>query len=229
MKSVGMLNLAALVAAATIMALAAVLFPDYLTSNVSIATLVIFALSVGFMFYVPSILVRDGAGSNAASMASLGMAGTISTLLLITTAIGFFLALAGYERVAIAADIFAVGGLIVGGLVLRSALVVVGGISASSSTVSKHSLWQQEMKMLSGVVRDDLLKKDLERVSEKLRYSASDVIGGAPQDADIDGLLGESKEALFNDRASEVKGLLLKVETLLAQREVFLRSARSKA
>lgn len=229
MKSVGMLNLAALVAAATIMALAAILFPEHLKSNASISALVIFALSVGFMFYVPSVLVRDRAGSNAASMASIGMAGVISSLLLIATAIGFCLALTGYERLAMAADVLAVGGLIVGGLIVRSALLVVDNVSNSSSAVSKHSAWQQELKILSGVVRDDALKKDLERVSEKLRYSASDVVGGSPQDADIDGLLSASKEAVFSDDSSGLKGLMLKVEVLLAQREVYLRSARSKA
>lgn len=229
MKSVGMLNLAALVAATTIMALAAILFPEHLTSNVSISALVFFALSVGFMFYVPSALVRDRAGSNAASMASIGMAGAISSLLLIATAIGFGLALTGYERLAMATDALAAGGLIVGGLIVRSALLVVDNSSNSTSTVSKHSAWQQELKILSGVVKDDILKKDMERMSEKLRYSASDVAGGSPQDADIDGLLSASKQALFSDDSTEIKGLMLKVEALLAQREVYLRSARSKA
>lgn len=229
MKSVGMLNLAALVAAVTVVAFAAVLFPENLTSDVSIAALIVFALSVGFMFYVPSILVRNGSGSNAASMASIGMSGAISLMLLIATAIGFFLALAGYERLAIATDILAIGGFIVGVLVVRSALVVVDSVSGSSSRVSKHSVWQQEIQALSSVVGDDLIKNNFEKLSEKLRYSASDVAGGAPQDSEIDGLISASKEALLGENSSELKNLLIKIELLLAQREVFLRSARSRA
>lgn len=229
MKGLGMLNLSALVASITIVVVAGVLFPEQLTGNVAIATLVIFALSVGFMFYVPSLLLRDHRGSDAGQMASLGLAGAISSTLLLATTIAFALALLGYDRLAIATDVMAIGGLIVGGLTARSALSVISDVSNSSAVVSRHSTWQQEMQALAAVVADEGARNEIDRVAEKFRYAASDVPGGSPQDAEIDSLLGSLRVSLEKDDNAGASAMARKLEALVARREVFIRAARSKA
>lgn len=228
MKGLGMLNLSALVASITIMAVAGVLFPEQLTGNVAIATLVIFALSVGFMFYVPSLLLQDRRGSDAAQMASIGLAGAISAFLLVATTIAFALALLGHDRLAVAMDVIAIGGLIVGGLTARSALAVIDEGSRASAPVSRHSLWQQEMQALSAGVGDDGARKEIDRLAEKLRYSANDVPGGSPQDAEIDSLLENLRGILDGNDPSGLSASVRKMEALLSRREIFIRSARSK-
>jgi len=80
MRSMGLFNLAALVASVMVLAIAAVLVPDKSWSNAAITAVVIFALAVGFVFYVPSMLVKSQSDSDAAQMASLGPLGVVICL-----------------------------------------------------------------------------------------------------------------------------------------------------
>lgn len=229
MKSVGMFNLAAVVASATVIAIAAVLIPDQITHNVALATLVIFALSIGFTFYVPSLLVRSSMGSDAAKMASIGMAGTLANFLLILTATAFCLALLQYEKAAVAVDILAVGGLIVGGLIVQSALKVIDEVSAESGRISNHVRWQGDIQALASGVSDEALKRDFQKIGESLRYAASDVAGGTPHDEDIESAIRDSLNLSSAEDVAALKVKTARIESLLARRESFLRMARSKA
>ena len=229
MKSVGMFNLAAVVASATVIAIAAVLVPEQITNNVALATLVIFALSVGFTFYVPSLLVRSSPGSDAAAMASIGMAATLANFLLILTAAAFCLALLQYERAAIAVDILAVGGLIVGGLIAQSALKVVDAVSSESNRVSNHVRWQGDIQAIASGVSDESVRRDVQKIGEALRYAASDVVGGSPHDAEIEAVIRDSMDLSSAENITELKSKIARIESLLSRREAFLRMARSKA
>lgn len=235
MKNIGFLNMAALVAAGTVVALAMVLFPEGLVSNVAMVSLAVVALAVGFIFYVPTVLISSQGDSDAAQMASLGPAGLLSSLLLAFAVAGFVFALSGLPRLAWAADILAVATLVIGGLLLRAASATIASITAQRPGPSRHTVWQGQLQAHFSLARDAGQRSDLEKLAEKFRYAASDAPGGSPQDAQIDGLIGEVTQQVMAAAADTaapapvLKPQLLQLEALLSQREVFLRSGRHKA
>ena len=85
MRVLGLFNLSALVSSLMILAIAYVLVPDKVWTNEAIAALIIFALAVGFIFYIPSALVKDNGDNDAAQMASIGPLGAITGWTLLIT------------------------------------------------------------------------------------------------------------------------------------------------
>ena len=69
----------------------------------------------------------------------------------------------------------------------------------------------------------------LNAILEKLRYSASDVPGGSPQDAGMEKIFNVMSEKLQSDPKADLTSQFGPINGLLAQRDVYLRSARSKA
>jgi hypothetical protein len=72
-------------------------------------------------------------------------------------------------------------------------------------------------------------KNSLEKLAEKLRYMASDDIGGSPQDAQIEDAIQEVADQLSSNSENDIQNIISKIEMLIAQRDIYLRSARSKA
>lgn len=229
MRSMGLFNLAALVASLMLLAISAVLVPDKLWSTAAITSVVIFALSVGFIFYAPSALVKSQSSSDAAQMASLGPLGVITGLTLLLTAGAFVLAIRGMDKLAWALDIFAIGSFIISGLLLRAATDVIGNVSAKYSVPSNHIRWQGEVQGLRSIASDSKFKTSLEQLAEKLRYAASDIPGGSPHDSLIDNEVRSISDQLNVDSAANIQSPISKIEILIAQRDMFLRSARNKA
>lgn len=228
MKSSTLMNLAAVVATGAIVAIAAVLVPERLSGLAALLSLAVFAGAVGMMFYVPAILARRNPNSDAVQMASIGPSGVLSVIVLVVAAVAFVLALVGFDRLAIAMDILAIAALLVGGLSLAAALRVVADVAAKYSVPSRHAAWQSQLVALCSVAKDPALRRELERLAEKLRYSASDVPGGSPQDADIDSTIAALSPQVATEGPAALKEPLSRLELLIAQREVHLRSARSK-
>lgn len=229
MRSIGLFNLAALIASVMVLAIAAVLVPDKSWSNAAITSVVIFALAVGVIFYVPSIVVKSQSGSDAARIASLGPLGVVTGWTLLLTAAAFCLALFGMEKSACALDIFAIGSFIISGLMLRTATNVIGNVAAQYSVPSKHTGWQGEIQNLRSIASNTESKSSLEQLAEKLRYAASDIPGGSPQDGQIVSVIKTINEQLSSDSAANVQSQISKIEILITQRDVFLRSTRNKA
>lgn len=69
----------------------------------------------------------------------------------------------------------------------------------------------------------------LHALSEKLRYLASDVPGGSPQDSGIKQIFEEMTGQLQLDPAADLTNGFVNLNSLLVQRDVYLRTARSKA
>jgi hypothetical protein len=229
MRVLGLFNIAALVSSLMILAMAYVLVPDKLWTNEAIAALVIFALAVGFIFYIPSVLVKDHGENDAAQMASIGPLGVITGLTLLLTSGAFVLSLLEMNKFALALDIFAVGTFIVSALMLRVASSVIGDVTTQYSMPSNHIRWQSEIQGFSGIASDRKTKASLEKLAEKFRYAASDLPGGTPSDDNIDLAINTVGEALSTDSSSDVIDLIQRIDVLIAQRDVFLRSKRNKA
>lgn len=229
MRSMGFFNLAAFVASLMVLAIAAVLVPDKSWSDAAITSVVSFALAAGLVFYVPSVVAKRQGGNDAVQMASLGPLGILSGGMLLLTAGAFVFAIYGMDSLAWAMNIFALGSFIISVLMLRAAGDVIDNVAAHYSAPSKHIGWQGETQGLSSIASDTKSKAALEKLAEKFRYAASDVPGGTPQDSLIAGAVNDIRDQLSTDSGSDIQSLISKIEMLIAQRDVFLRSARSKA
>jgi hypothetical protein len=224
----GLVGFAGLIAAATTLALGFVLFPERLSSSVAVVSLAIFAGSVGLLFYVPSIVVGQRGANDAAPLASIGPVAAILAVLLVTAATGFLLALGGFDRLAVAADVLAVGSFLVGVFVVRAALTVVEDVARRHSGLSRHAVWRGELLRLASTARDTTIRMDVERAAEDLQYAASD-LDGSPQDAAITQAIEVTSRHVASGNQAMVRDGLAELRRLLSQREVYLRSSRSKA
>lgn len=229
MKSISLLNIAASIAALTVLVIAFILVPEPLWTAITIATAIGFAGSVGYVFYVPSILPRNAQTTDASQMAAVGPLGTVSIVLLMATGGGFLLALVGYQKLGLAMLVFGVGAFLVMSLVMNAALKVVGDVSAKWSQPSRHVNWQNQITMLASQSTHPESLVKLNAILEKLRYSASDVPGGSPQDAGMEKIFNVMSEKLQSDPKADLTSQFGPINGLLAQRDVYLRSARSKA
>jgi len=229
MKSISLLNIAASIAALTVLVIAFILVPETLWTAITVATAIGFAGSVGYVFYVPSMMRQNSHSTDASQIAAVGPLGIVSIMLLIATGGGFLLALVGYQKLGLVLLVFGIGAFILMSLVLNSALKVVGDISAKWSQPSHHVNWQRQVTMLTSLSTHQESLAKLGALLEKLRYSASDVPGGSPQDAGIEEILNVMSEKLQSDPTADLTTQFSPINGLLAQRDVYLRSARSKA
>ena len=229
MKSVSLLNVAAAIAALTVLVIAFILVPDPMWSAVTIVTAIGFAGSVGFVFYIPSILRQKQQGTDAQQMAAIGPFAVSSTFLLLAMGAGFVLALVGYQKLGLAMLVFGIGAFLVTSLILNAALKVVGEISSKLSQPSRHFDWKNQVAILMSQATHKESLENLHALSEKLRYLASDVPGGSPQDSGIKQIFEEMTGQLQSDPAADLTNGFGELNSLLVQRDVYLRTARSKA
>lgn len=227
MKSISLLNIAASIATLTVLLIAFLLLPEPLWTATTLATAIGFASSVGYVFYVPSILRQNVMNTDASQMAALGPLGIVSVVLLMTTGGSFLLAVVGYQKLGLALLVAGAGAFLVMSFVLKAMLKIVDTVSARWSQPSHQVGWQNQVTILvSQATHQDSLKK-LIALEEKLRYSASDVPGGSPQDADIEQIFNVLSETLQFDPAADLTSKFGQINSLLAQRDAYLRSARS--
>ena len=229
MKSVSLLNVAAAIAALTVLVISFILVPDPMWSAVTIVTAIGFAGSVGFVFYIPSILRQKQQGTDAQQMAAIGPFAVSSTFLLLAMGAGFVLALVGYQKLGLAMLVFGIGAFLVTSLILNAALKVVGEISSKLSQPSRHFDWKNQVAILMSQATHKESLENLHALSEKLRYLASDVPGGSPQDSGIKQIFEEMTGQLQSDPAADLTNGFGELNSLLVQRDVYLRTARSKA
>jgi hypothetical protein len=228
MKPISLLNIAAIVITLMVLIIAYILVPEAHWTTVAVLAAVGFAGSAGFSLYVPSIL-RQRSETDAPQIAAIGPLAVIGTLLMLSMGASFALALAGYEKWGWATLALGIGLFVAAYLTMSAALKVIESVSDKGAVISHHVDWQGEAASLASMaVHPDSLAK-LRALSEKLRYSPSDVPGGSPQDTAINDALGRMSAQLQTDPATDLTGQFGALDSLLAQRDVYLRSARGKA
>lgn len=228
MRKLGFFNVSALIASVTVLSMAFILVPDKSWSPLVITSVALFALAVGFIFYVPTAISAKRGNTDASNLASIGPISVASGWLFLLTAGAAALAIFGFEKLAIALDIFAVGTFVISALTIHAAMNKVADVSNSYSQPSNHLRWQGDIRGLLGQVTDRKNADLIEKLAEKLRYAASDVPGGTPHDVGIDSAISEIGN-LTDSNTSGLEEIVKKIEILLAKRDVFLRTARSKA
>ena len=111
----------------------------------------------------------------------------------------------------------------------NAVLKVVGEVSAKWSQPSHHVDWQNQVTLLASQVTYQVSLSKLRALLERLRYSASDILGGSPQDAGIEQIFNVMSEQLQSDPTANLTTQFGPINGLLAQRDAYLRSVRSKA
>lgn len=228
MIKIGPLNVAALIASVMVVAIALVLVPSKSWSSALIISLVLFALSVGFLFYAPSVISANRGNTDATQFAAIGPVGSLSVLFLIISAVALALAVFHHDKFSFATDIFAVGLFLISTMTLKTAMNVVADASNKSAQPSNHIRWQSEIISLRGLASDQSDIEKMDQLAETFRYSPSDIPGGTPQDEAIDTAIATISTCLESN-ASDLTENINKLKVLLAKRDIFLRTARNKA
>lgn len=228
MRATGWFNLSALVASLMVLAITFALVPDKTWSVAVITSVVFFAFSIAFVFFLPSVILGNSGGNNAAQMISLGPLSFITGGMLLLTAAGFVSALIGWDKIAWVINIFAFGSFLISLFMLRASLEVVGNAAFQHPGPSKHIIWQNEIQGLCGMATDTSTKSELKRLAEKLRFAASDMPSGSPQDNPISSEIQALADMLKSNSSAVLQKNISSIEILVAQRDSYLRTNRNK-
>ena len=228
MRNFGLFNISALVASAMVVGIAFVLVPEQSWTTELLISVALFSVSVGFVMFAPKILSTKKGNTDASQMATIGPLSVIAGWLFLLTAAAAAFAIFGFGKIAISLDIFAVGTFIIGSITLRAAINVVADVADNYSKPSSHVRWQQNVQGLVGLNSDRRYVDALEKLAEKFRYAPSDIPGGTPHDSDLDSAINEIARSVEN-KSSDFEEKVKKIEVLMVKRDLFLRTARSKA
>jgi hypothetical protein len=232
MRVKSLFTLAALIAMTAVAAVAYLILPDRAWNSTSVAALCLFAAAIGSTFYAPFSLPSYGKGRDASLMGSIGPAGLIVAGLVGWSGITFIVALTGRGNVAWAMMVATVAGYVVSVLVLKASAQIIDKHAAQTSGPSKRNTWTSAIEDLASSTADVTVRSALEDLSEKFRFSASDV----PDSGDsFDGPIGENIEELSAGLQSaeggtdKVLARIHSISLLLDRRETKLKAARSKS
>lgn len=227
----GLFVLGGLIAAAAVILVAWVLVPERIVDPIPRFALGVLALSVAVSFFVPSVMpVLTGRhrGDDASVMASIGPYVVFGLLFMIGAAVGFVLAIIGFERLAIAVDVVVLAGAALGLLAMRGVGQVVRHAAEFSSAHSAHADWVQRVTQLVAESSDPDTRRRLERIAEAFRFAASDVHDRAYDDSGIRSALATLENAVRGHDLAAIEPACRQIEILLSQREAAFRSARSR-
>ena len=218
------LNLAALVAAITVVSIVAILAPARTPALLCAALLL--ALSVAFLFLWPSLGARDGEGTR---IAMLGPIGSLSLAMLAAAGAALAAALAGHDALSFALDVLAAGGGVTGLALARAGAHTVTRHAQAAQTPSIHGQWQSRVGQLLALCADEASRGPVSRLADGLRYAAREAPGHTSREsARIDGSIGELERALHSRQAAGILTAVADIEAALARRELELKAMRSK-
>jgi hypothetical protein len=212
-----------------IVVLGFVLVPERLaTSPSAVITLVFLAASV-VLVRLPAVLVTREASTDAGSLAVLGPAATLGIWVIVLAALGFVAALLGATRLGIAADVIAMAVLVSGSLFLRAAMDKVQAVSDAYSGPSKLAGWRSGLAVAAANAVSAPHRAKLAALEEQARYAASDIPGGCPQDGPLEAVVAALNAAATSGDENAFAEGVRDFENLMAQRELTLKAARSRA
>ncbi|MDB5823106.1 MAG: hypothetical protein JWR21_1810 [Herminiimonas sp.] len=220
------LNVAALSAVATVIAVAAIAIPAERANAAIALAVLLFAAAVGLLFFLP----RSRQGRNeAATLGSLGPVGAICSAQLIWSGISVLVALNGHVAASYAMDAVAVGGFIVAWSLLNIVARLIGHASASSETVSDHGVWHRRISGLAHICTENSMRLSVMDLADSIRYVARDRAGSASvTNTGIAQSIDALESAIRQNDASSVSLGIKELQLALAEREQRLKSERTK-
>ena len=229
MNAPKLISLSAAVLGVAVVVLGFVLVPERLaTSPSAVITLVGLAASVALV-RLPVVLVTRAARTDAGSLAVLGPAAMLGFGVIALAAAGFIAALLGATRLGIAADVIAVAVLVSGSLCLRAAMDKVQAVSDAHSGPSRLAGWRSGLAVAAANAVVAQHRDKLQALEEQARYAASDIPGGCPQDGPLEAAVAALNAAATSGHENAFVEGVREFENLMAQRELTLKAARSRA
>ncbi|WP_350016371.1 hypothetical protein ABNK63_00555 [Rhodanobacter sp. IGA1.0] len=211
----------------TVVAIILIIAPGQHWSADSVTSLVL--LYAGF---VQLVLVRHSTvtrGDSGPAIASLGTSVLLTFALLTITGFALFVGLNGHNRMCWALNIFAVGVFILGFSLMKATSAIVG-TSVASPASSQPSHWTQLLESMKPLVKKDDMRAQLARLSESVRYAASNPRGlVVPENETINVSLSRLASAIASDDREKTHAEAIHLETTLMQREAALKALRTHA
>jgi hypothetical protein len=229
MNAQKLFSLSAAVLGLAIVVLGFVLVPERLAASPSaVITLFVLAASVALV-RLPVVLVTREARTDAGSLAVLGPAATLGFWVITLAAVGFVAALLGATRLGVAADVIAVAVLVSGSFGLRAAMDKVQAVSDAHSGPSRLASWRSGLAAAAANAVSAQHRSKLQALEEQARYAASDIPGGCPEDGALEATVAALNQASASGDENVFAESVRQFENLMAQRELTLKAARSRA
>ncbi len=222
-----LLSLAGLVTALTILATVTLVSPRSLANPAFSLSLALFAISVGILF-LPARTGRSN-NSDATDIAAIGPVTILRTLAVVITLVSCFLAFLGFNTLAFALSILAVGGFVAGMLVTKAALNKVERVSYGEQNRSDHGKWYGRIHQLSTQSGDTETSSLLDALAEDARFAARDLKQEPRELSDaITSELDALSATVQRGDKQELNTRIQRVRSLLCERETNLKLKRSQ-
>lgn len=225
------MRLASLSAAAVVLAVTFIIVPSSRIDAPMILAAALLA-SASAMIFSPPIALRRSGSSESGTFASIGIFGSIISVVFLLSFAVYLLALFGFNRTLVS-----IGLIITAGIFLFGYFILSAGISyidtnhADSGIIGFISraqvLNEYEAKMQSG---SGELERQFRGMIDDLRFAPNDLPDQpSPQNAQLlDLVKGSLGEAIFSKNNAEFQEARVRFYSILKDRDTVLRASRRK-
>lgn len=225
--SINSTGIALAIAGATIGALFLLVPSEYLDRS-ALAAIGWLGVSAFLMFWIRSgRLSSMGFTGDPKPFAALGPQMVFSFLCFALALAALVVSLLDYPGLSFALTAISIGSFVFSFFVEKTAGEVIDRVAAQQNVPSAHLRWRAEIQLLSTTIQSLAHKEALNRVSETLRYTASDCGGQSPLKPEID-LAIDSVKSSCASTDDTFEAAILHLESLLTQRAILLQQVRSK-
>ena len=227
----GFFKYAAVAAAAAVILLAIVLVPNNLWDAATVVSLLLLALSVAISLAAPSFITGSG-NSEVGRLSTIGISGFVLVAFFVLSLASFILAATGTTRTVVwAAIIVSAACLAIGSFITRGSVAYLDTAFPDRNDTNKtsRSKIMAELSIIKSTCPAQFTG-DIDRLLEKLRFSASDLSDVASNENGeiFDLLTGDLKLSCRNNDPTLFQRSVLELDEKISTREFNLKAARSK-
>lgn len=229
MKIKNLFFVSSAIAASAIILIAYILLPNTVWTGTTIIALILLSLSVGFSIYLPYGLPNSNSNRDAAEIYSLGAMGCIAIIELALTLITFITALSGLEKISHTLMVIIISSFFISIIILNATGSIVNNVDGNCDiNISKNS-WYTKIVSLMPYVVDKNDKFELEKLAEKIRYSASGIDQiDIETDKKICIIISDINNAIENKEFSCIYNKINEISSIIDVREVNIKNFRKK-
>ena len=175
------------------------------------------------------IRYRGRAGNDARTIVSMGPSGLLTSALVVISAFALLSGLASHDRICWVLNVLAIGVFIFGFSLMKASSDIAAGLAPTPDSM-RPSRWVQLIQSMLPLVTQDDVRAQLERLSESVRYAASNPRGATVQENEfIDAALARLSTTIATNDPETTRNELRQVEARLSQREASLKLLRTRA
>lgn len=223
------INLAGAAAAIATFGICSVLVSPDAWDSATIASIIALTSGSGLIVSAPQIIFGYGV-SRTGNIASVGINGIILIIYFILSFISYVMAIKGIDRAYVwASTILSYGWFVVGLMISRASVNYLDDNFPSNSLVSFSIIAQEELSTLQSTC-DNIFKKDIDKLVEVIRFSASDLgnLTDIINNQIIVLIRNDLNESVQIKNADKFSDSISKIKHLLALRENRIKIERTK-